>query len=382
MIKKLEDVAHYSKIACGELSQIENAIDPNSADGIAKLNEELKKLNGQAKTEISIDWENNDAQYYTNRIIEIKDSLKALAREDGTIDITTPGAQEAINILEALYQKEWECSNINIRTRIDISQLNSDTQQAVTDYATIQDMAASLQRTIDTKVAMGISIEGDEEVQSAKEALEETVNAFANAHPTATAELKEEGIDLVNAGIDTILNKITTVDSTPAWVRFGVEEEEVKNYTEEEKDGKGTVTWGNDTKLVDQYSAELKHSVGEVTWSNNLTGYTAPEFRATGTVNWSNSGSGWGQVNGTANAQGNTTLLQKGMAFAQGTWGAVKSGMSLVGELGQEIIVRGNRFFTVGDNGAEMVKIHKNDIIFNHKVILWSYMVTCMKKFI
>lgn len=64
-------------------------------------------------------------------------------------------------------------------------------------------------------------------------------------------------------------------------------------------------------------------------------------------------------VNGTAHAHGT--------AFANGSWGARKSGLSLVGELGKEIIVRGSKWFTVGDNGAEMVNIHQDDIIFNHK---------------
>lgn len=64
-------------------------------------------------------------------------------------------------------------------------------------------------------------------------------------------------------------------------------------------------------------------------------------------------------VNGTAHAHGT--------AFANGSWGARKSGLSLVGELGKEIIVRGSKWFTVGDNGAEMVNIRQDDIIFNHK---------------
>ena len=38
----------------------------------------------------------------------------------------------------------------------------------------------------------------------------------------------------------------------------------------------------------------------------------------------------------------------------------------MVGELGREIIVRGNSWFTVGDNGAEFTKIRKGDIVFNH----------------
>lgn len=36
-------------------------------------------------------------------------------------------------------------------------------------------------------------------------------------------------------------------------------------------------------------------------------------------------------------------------------------------ELGREIVVRGNKFFTVGNNGAEFVDLKRGDIVFNHR---------------
>ena len=58
----------------------------------------------------------------------------------------------------------------------------------------------------------------------------------------------------------------------------------------------------------------------------------------------------------------------EGTALVSGDW-AVQSneGNSLVGEEGYEIIVRNGKFFTVGDNGAEMFPIKKGDIVFNHE---------------
>jgi hypothetical protein len=64
-----------------------------------------------------------------------------------------------------------------------------------------------------------------------------------------------------------------------------------------------------------------------------------------------------------AGASGN----QSGVANAHGSWGAPKTETSLVGELGPEILVRGNQWTTVGDNGAEFTQVKKGDIIFNHK---------------
>ena len=84
------------------------------------------------------------------------------------------------------------------------------------------------------------------------------------------------------------------------------------------------------------------------------------------TVNNSGGGSSKKKPKG-KNSVFNGTAHASGTAFANGYWGARKSGLSLVGELGKEIIVRGSKWFTVGDNGAEMVNIHQDDIIFNHK---------------
>lgn len=57
-----------------------------------------------------------------------------------------------------------------------------------------------------------------------------------------------------------------------------------------------------------------------------------------------------------------------GTAFASGTLGKVSdNSVALGGELGREMVVRDGRFFTVGDNGAELFHHKKGDIIFNHK---------------
>lgn len=73
---------------------------------------------------------------------------------------------------------------------------------------------------------------------------------------------------------------------------------------------------------------------------------------------------GWGSDNG---AGVNGTAHYKGTAFASGNWGAPRTETALTGELGRELVVRGNRWFTIGDSGAEFTRIKKGDIIFNHK---------------
>lgn len=58
----------------------------------------------------------------------------------------------------------------------------------------------------------------------------------------------------------------------------------------------------------------------------------------------------------------------EGTALVSGDWAVQSDEQSaLVGEEGFEIIVRNGRFFTVGNNGAEMTDIKKGDIVFNHE---------------
>lgn len=69
----------------------------------------------------------------------------------------------------------------------------------------------------------------------------------------------------------------------------------------------------------------------------------------------------------TYNAQYKGNAHYEGTAEVTGDWGVKKGGTTLVGELGQEIVVFPNgRFKTVGDNGAEFVDIPANSIVFNH----------------
>jgi hypothetical protein len=73
-------------------------------------------------------------------------------------------------------------------------------------------------------------------------------------------------------------------------------------------------------------------------------------------------------VNGTAHVGG--TGFSSGTAHKSGDWGLPTSEHNaLVGELGPELVVnpQTGRYYTVGDNGAEMVDLPRGAIIFNHK---------------
>lgn len=98
------------------------------------------------------------------------------------------------------------------------------------------------------------------------------------------------------------------------------------------------------------------------TWWARITGNT--EF--SGTVNTTSSWDGT-PPKSTSNRRQN--VMFDGTAHATGNWGLPQSEKdSLVGELGMETVVdpKTGRYYTVGDNGAELVDLPKNAIVFNH----------------
>lgn len=103
---------------------------------------------------------------------------------------------------------------------------------------------------------------------------------------------------------------------------------------------------------------------------SNLDGKSATVTINRKTINSSSNESV--SANGNAHANGSprikSAFFNDGYlgARANGSWGEAKDTEALTGELGQELVVRGNRFFTVGDNGPEMVHLKKGDIVFNH----------------
>lgn len=118
---------------------------------------------------------------------------------------------------------------------------------------------------------------------------------------------------------------------------------------------------------------KTKFNNGVVNFSSHMT--SMPDLDLSGTITYTIKTIGsiakdivgavtGGSVNGTAHVNGTT-----GKAFKNGNWGTKEDGTALVGELGQEMIVRDGHFFTVGDDGAEFVNYKKGDIIFNHKQV-------------
>lgn len=178
-----------------------------------------------------------------------------------------------------------------------------------------------------------------------------TVTVNTNVDTGAIANVKSTLQGLSDSGL--MHNYTATIT-----VNTNVDTSAVNNYSPADKTGK--VTYEVDASKVNSWPAPPK--TGTVTYNPSVTALTDSQLHKTGTITYKATVEGAPAVNGTAHANGTA-----GHAFKNGDWSTKDSGTALMGELGQELIVRDGRFFTVGDNGAEFVPYKKGDIIFNHK---------------
>ena len=147
-------------------------------------------------------------------------------------------------------------------------------------------------------------------------------------------------------------------------VQAKVNSTEVDGYQPGEKIG--TAKYQVDSSKVDSWKPPVKEST--IKYAPSIEALTYNQTHKKGTITYTPKikGDGLG-VNGTAHVKG--TAFAYGTAFKQGDWRTKKEVTALTGELGQELVIppSGDRWYTVGDNGAEFAHIPKGSIIFNHK---------------
>lgn len=337
----------------------------------------------------SFNFEASDLETATNQVEEAQEAYTDLiTNDDGSINLNADGAEEMRMVLSTLLIQKQQLNQPAIMsvtvtgdTEIDstiakiqdIQTKYNNLEIAVTTGVGIEEAQAELNTALgsleskDYEVMADLKIGGDNASD-----VEASVQA---AIDQASGKKIEVGTKLDTTSIGTLQSTIQT-QCTPKVIAkvtgYTVSEEAQGTITSE-----GTVNWGNNTAKVDNYAAEVKKATGEVDWDND-TSNVKKNFSASGTVTWTSGNNvkvtvvktagvdGTAHVGGTAHASGtafaNGTV---GNAFKQGDWGTKDSGIALGGEMGQELIVRDGKFFTIGDDSAEFFHYKKNDIIFN-----------------
>lgn len=323
-----------------------------NANTILEYLVEMQNEVGNNSIEISV-----NSEELEQKISDAKTALDAFKNDDGKVDLSIEGAQEAVDNLQTLLSQKEQLNTPTVMT-VDTSKVDGELGDAI---AKIQEYQSAVQ---DLAVQTELKTQGvDIDTSAAQEKVNNLASEIQNINPDITAKL-----NIDTSSTATIQSSIQAL--TPEiLVKAGVDESAIVAFTSEEKQAQGKVTWTNNTMAVDFYASTQKTANGVVTWTNN-TENVRTHFTATGSITWSGSG-GNAPHQGTAHANGSTVKSYRfnwnGQANASGNWGIKNGGTSLVGELGQEILVRGSKFYTIGDNGAEFIQTRPGDIIFNHK---------------
>lgn len=329
----------------------------------------INDLAFQDKIDFDYDFNFNteSIDYLDEQITEAQKLLDQFRKDDGTIDLSIEGAAEAQGILATLMAQKESLIQPDIM-KITVEDPSSEVGRAVTAIQTLY--SATTER--DINIAIGADASGAEriigDIAGQLAALQQEnpelyaqlgldTSEFNSALATINGNVSV-GATLDANAVSTIQTSLQGIDANILAKVTGIDTSMVDAYTATETTKPGTVNWDNNTAAVDSYAAITKTAVGTVNWGNNTTGVKTV-FRANGIIDWGNRS----PVNGTAHVNGTA----KGHAFKQGDWSLKDSGTALVGELGQETVVRDGHFFTIGDSGAEFFNYKKGDIIFNHK---------------
>ena len=275
------------------------------------------------------------------------DTLDATIKEmngvKAKVDVDSSQAEHANNIIRYCVEQK-QMLNDPVIMSVDTSMVGEKIGNAISLLQELQTAANNLEMN----KTLGIDTS---EAQAQVDSLVEKVQSADNSNIMSK-------LNVDTSDYDSIMNSLQTSVTGEVLIKCGVDDKAIIGFQEAEHNSKGTVTWDNDTKAIDTYMHSEKLSSGKVQWYNDES-LVKKTFTASGTINWTNSG-GTQKVNGSAHASGT--------AKAGGDWRTPTGGQTLVGELGQEIVVdpHTGKWYTVGDNGAEFRDIPKGSIVFNH----------------
>ena len=312
----------------------------------------IEELSGDKDLDIQIDV--SDIESTEDKIKTLDNTISQMQEYKGTLEVDSSQVDDANTVIQYCVTQKQMLEAPAVMS-VDTSQVDGELGNALSLLQQFQEA----QNNVELQASVGA------DTSEAQGKVDGLVSEIQGLSPEIKATL---GID--GASEATIIASIQAL-SPKIMVEAGVDSSVVDAYAAEEKKSNGTVDWDNNTGKVDAWAAQMHTSNGTVNWTNN-TANVKTSFTATGTVNWTNANApskGSGGASGTAHAFGTAHYPHLvGHADAKGNWGTKTGGMTLVGELGREIVVdpMTGTWHTVGDNGAEFQYIPAGSIVFNH----------------
>lgn len=336
-------------------------IDVETGD-VTSLDEAISNIEG-----IDIDL-NANGEELESEVNLLSGKLEELRKGD-PLNLDTTQIKSVQTVLSYLIKQKQELSAPAVM-KVSTEQLdgaNADLRNAV---QLIQDYQTAW-NAYDQARLLGIDTS---EVDEAKKKVDEARTALENMPQDTSISFSVEGLNDAEI-LEQIENlDLTEVNSITLGIKTGeVDDTTVQEYEPDDKTIK-TKTSKVDDSTVASYQPDEKTiqvKTGELDTSSLQNIHLEPINQPVVLQPMGAAG-----VNGNAHANGTPKIKSAKFndgyvgtlhARATGSWGEKQDTDALTGELGRELVVRNNHFFTVGDNGPEMVHLKKGDIVFNHK---------------
>ena len=363
-----------------ETIQEDSEIDPDvKTEKLQHANEILEYLVqqqqelGQSDIEINLNVDQIDS-----RINDLKEKLNEFKFDDGTVDLSVEGAQEAADNLQTLlYQKE-QLTNTSAVLTVDASQVDGNIGTAIAKIQEYQTAVNNLNAQPELQKA-GVQIDTSDaqakvqqlagEIQGLDGETKASLGLDTSEFDSALSTVTNTKID-VKAGVNLDTSALGTIQSTisgitpEVLVKAGVDSSLVTGYNPEEKESK--VKFTAEHSAVDAYTPQNKSA--KVTYTVSVTGLENIPGNKTRTVTYNVKSSG-------SVAPANGTAHSIGTAHAAGTaknlsvnrnWGLKQNEPhALVNELKPEIIVRDGEPFVVNGGDPAFTSLRQGDIVFN-----------------
>lgn len=336
-------------------------IDVETGD-VTSLDEAISNIEG-----IDIDLDANGEEL-ESEVNLLSGKLEELRKGD-PLNLDTTQIESVQTVLSYLIKQKQEL-NAPAVMRVSTEQLdgaNADLRNAV---QLIQDYQTAW-NAYDQARLLGVDTS---EVDEAKKKVDEARTALENMPQDTSISFNVEGLNDAEI-LEQIANlDLTEVNSITLGIKTGdVDDTTVQKYKPEDKtiqtktgkvDDSTVASYQPDEKIIQVKTGELDTSSLQNVHLEPINQPVVLQPKGAAGVN------GNAHVNGTPrikSAKFNDGYVGTLHARATGSWGEKQDTDALTGELGRELIVRNNHFFTVGDNGPEMVHLKKGDIVFNHK---------------
>lgn len=244
-------------------------------------------------------------------IDSIKNSLSGMKSKSISIKVKGNAKKTISSISKSL--KKLKSKTISIKVKGNASSV-------------IKKIANALKKLKNKKITVKVKDNASHKISSIKGKL----NALGKMHPTPKVTINTSGLPAVEAAKSAI---------------NGLHDKSVNVSVNYSQSGKPSGVNG-------AHGIGLAH--GSMAWSKAFS---------QGTISNLTDFDDW---NGNAFAHGSVKKLSS-RALASGNLGADYSGTTLTSELGPELLVRGNRWTLLGENGAQFTNIKRGDIVFNHQ---------------